>query len=277
MFEVPEAKRVRREDLNVSDDGENESDDGLQDAELRAKLHAQMARSLGLDFDMGLTSDAPIKESRSASRKETHDKDIMDVDADEAAEEDDHEEEFAFRLFSKAPATQKVVLEEDTGPTGTGVFVSGRPLSYYVVTNVPAQQKQEYAIASISGDQVLARSGDRAWGLELPWKVTKLTISRKANPDEKAEGEGEGEETRGKRRPGKKQRISLRKRAKAKEEKKAADAKKMADKEEHIKDKKKRMNRLKKLRKRAKAREQKQTTKGEDGQSDESDGDSGSE
>lgn len=257
----------------MSDDGENESDDGLQDAELRAKLHAQMARSLGLDFDMGLTADAPIKESRSASRKETHDKDIMDVDADEAAEEDDHEEEFAFRLFSKAPATQKVVLEEDTGPTGTGVFVSGRPLSYYVVTNVPAQQKQEYAIASISGDQVLARSGDRAWGLELPWKVTKLTISRKANPDEKAEGE----ETRGKRRPGKKQRISLRKRAKAKEEKKAADAKKMADKEEHIKDKKKRMNRLKKLRKRAKAREQKQTTKGEDGQSDESDGDSGSE
>ncbi|CAG7554566.1 unnamed protein product [Fusarium equiseti] len=275
MFEVPEAKRVRREDLNVSDDGENESDDGLQDSELRAKLHAQMARSLGLDIDMGLTSDAPMKESQSASRKETNDKDTMDVDVDanEAVEEDDHEEEFAFRLFSKAPATQKVVLEEDTGPTGTGVFVSGRPLSYYVVTNVPAQRKQEYAIASISGDEVLARSGDRAWGLELPWKVTKLTISRKANPDEKAEGE----ETRGRRRPGKKQRISLRKRAKAKEEKKAADAKKMAEKEEHIKDKKKRMNRLKKLRKRAKAREQKQTTKGEDGQSDESDGDSDSE
>ncbi|RGP62215.1 hypothetical protein FLONG3_10294 [Fusarium longipes] len=268
MFEVPHAKRVRREDLNASDDGgENDSDGGLQDAELRAKLHAQMAKSLGMDIDIEPASYSPVKDSQSGGIKKMENDETMDVEHDEAEED---QEEFAFRLFSTAPATQKVVLEEDTGPTGTGVFVSGRPLSYYVVTNVSAQRKQEYAIASISGDEVLARSHVRYWGLEVPWKVTKLTITRKANPDEKFERE----QTGCKRKPGKKQRISLRKRAKEREEKMAAEAKKMAEKEEHIKDKKKRMNRLKKLRKRAKAKGQKQPSKGEDGQSDDSDGDS---
>ncbi|KAM0558541.1 hypothetical protein ACHAPJ_004736 [Fusarium lateritium] len=267
MFEVPQAKRVRREDLNGSDNGaENESDDDIQDAELRAKLNAQIARSLGLDDSYAEQySDVVMEDSHPTGSKESGDDDIAGAEP----AEDDHEEEFAFRLFSKAPPTQKVVLEEDTGPTGDGTFVSGRPLSYYVVTNVPAQQRQEYAIAAMSGDQVLAKSHDRFWGLELPWKVTTITVTRKATPGDKTEEDA----TKGKRRPGKKQRISLRKRAKAKEEKEAADAQKMAKKEEHIKDKKKRMNRLKKLRKRAKAREQKQGANG-GGDDEDSDGDS---
>ncbi|KAM0346028.1 hypothetical protein ACHAPU_005789 [Fusarium lateritium] len=264
MFEVPEAKRVRREDLNGSDNGAE--NDGVQDAELRAKLNAQMARSLGMDIYTEPARDATMKESRPEGSRESEASDGDDDMVDVAGE--DQEEEFAFRLFSKAPPTQKIVLEKDTGPTGIGAFVHGRPLSYYVVTNVPARQKQEYAMAAMSGDQIQERSHDRAWGLELPWKVTSTSVTRKANSDDKT-----GEEaTEGRRRPGKKQRISLRKRAKAREEKEAENAKKMADKEEHVKDKKKRMNRLKKLRKKAKAKEQKQTSKGEDG--DDSDGDS---
>ncbi|KAF5657268.1 hypothetical protein FHETE_10531 [Fusarium heterosporum] len=261
MFEVPEAKRVRREDLNGSDDGAE--DDGIQDAELRAKLNAQMARSLGMDIYTEPAHDVATKESRPERNRESKVSDDDGDDDDDMVDVagEDREEEFAFRLFSKAPLTQKIVLEEDTGPTGIGAFVHGRPLSYYVVTNLPARQKQEYAVAAISGDQIRARSHDRAWGLELPWKVTSTSVTRQANADG-----GTGEEaTERRRRPGKKQRISLRKRAKAREEKEAADAKKMADKEEHIKDKKKRMNRLKKLRKKAKAKEQKQTSKGEDG------------
>ncbi|KAF4452001.1 hypothetical protein F53441_5074 [Fusarium austroafricanum] len=272
MFEVPEAKRVRREDLNASDDDtENGSDDGIQDAELRAKLNAQIARSLGLEIFMEQAPEIPVRNSYPTESNEPDDDDDDDVlDADDAKPaENDHEEEFAFRLFSKAPPAQKVVLEEENGPTGDGSFVSGRPLSYYVVTNISTRQKEEYAVAAMSGDQVLARSNDRAWGLELPWKVTKLTVTQKVKSGEKVEDQA----TKEKRRPGKKQRISLRKLAKAKEEKKVAEAKKMAEKEEHIKDKKKRMNRLKKLRKRAKAREQKQASKGEDGD-DDSDADS---
>ncbi|KAM0073856.1 hypothetical protein ACKRZS_014725 [Fusarium odoratissimum] len=265
MFEVPEAKRVRREDLDKSDDGaENWSDDGICDAELRATLNAQIARSLGLEILAESTPEVAMKDCSLTGGKESRDDDIGDSEAIPAAE-DDQEEEFVFRLFSKAPPSQKVVLEEDPGLTGDGTFVSGRPLTYYVVKNISAERKHEYTVAAVSGDQVLARSHGRAWGLEVPWKVTKLAITRKARANEKPKDEV----AQRKRRPGKKQRISLRKRAKEREERKAAEVKKMAEKEEHVKDKKKRMNRLKKLRKRAKAKGQKQALK-------EGDGDNGS-
>jgi hypothetical protein len=238
---------------------------------LRAKLNAQIARSLGLEILAEPTPEVAMKDCSLTKGKESGDDDMGDPEVTLAAE-DDEEEEFVFRLFSKAPPSQKVVLEEDTGPTGDGTFVSGRPLTYYVVKNISAERRHEYAVAAVSGDQVLARSHGRAWGLEVPWKVTKLAITRKARPDEKAQDEL----AQRKRRPGKKQRISLRKRAKEKEERKAAEVKKMAEKEEHIKDKKKRMNRLKKLRKRAKAKEQKQVSKEGDGDGSNSDS-SGSE
>ncbi|KAF9771474.1 hypothetical protein IL306_010890 [Fusarium sp. DS 682] len=273
MFEVPEAKRVRREDLIASDDGEeNGSDDGIYDDELRAKLNAQIAKSLGLESLAESNPQFVAKDSALTGGKESGDDDMGSSGATEAAE-DDQEEEFVFRLFSKAPPSQKVVLEEDTGPTGDGTFVSGRPLTYYMVTNISTERKHEYAVAAVDGDQVLARSHDRAWGLEVPWKVTKLAVTRKA----KLDGKTEDELAKRNRRPGKKQRISLRKRIKEKEEKIAVEAKKMAEKEEHIKDKKKRMNRLKKLRKRAKAREQKQASKEEDGDDGSATDSSGSE
>ncbi|KAF4464432.1 hypothetical protein FALBO_8744 [Fusarium albosuccineum] len=273
MFELPGAKRVRREDLNASDDGAgSESDDGIQDVELRARLNAQIARSLGLDSHAQPPSDLTTGNSHLAGSKGSGDDQVGGLEAAGVAR-DDNEDEFAFRLFSSAPPAQKVVLEEDVEPTGDGGFIHGRPLSYYMVTNASAQQKQEYAIAAMSGDQVLTRSHDRAWGLELPWKVTKITVTRKIRPGEKADDDSD-EAAKRKRRPGKKQRISLRKRAKTKEEKKAAEVQRLADKEEHIKDKKKRLNRLKKLRKRAKAREQKQAIKGEGGAGDDDTGDS---
>ncbi|RSL93885.1 hypothetical protein CDV31_014522 [Fusarium ambrosium] len=263
MFDLPEAKRVRREDLNGSDDG-SESDDGIQDAELRARLNAQIAKSLGLDDSFAQpAADLIMGDSHLAGPKGSGDEEAGGSDSPDGAGED-AEEEFAFRLFSSAPAAQKVVLEEDVEPTGDGEFVRGRPLSYYVVTNLPAKQKQQYAYAAVSGDQVLERSHVKAWGLELPWKVTTITVTRKAKPGEKTGDEA----SKSKRRPGKKQRISLRKKSKAKEDKKAAEVQRLTEKEEHIKDKKKRLNRLKKLRKRAKAREQKQAGKGEGGDSD---------
>ncbi|KAF5973663.1 DUF2011 domain-containing protein [Fusarium coicis] len=211
MFEVPEAKRVRREDLDKSDDGaENWSVDGICDAELRAKLNEQIARSLGLEVLAEPTLDVAMKDCSLTGSKESRDNDIGESEAIPAAK-DDEEEEFVFRLFSKAPPSQKVVLEEDHGPTGDGTFVSGRPLNYYVVQNVSAERKHEYTVAA-----------------EM-------------------------------------------------EERKAAEVKKLAEKEEHVKDKKKRMNRLKKLRKRAKAKGQKQALKEGDADHDSNADSSGSE
>ncbi|KAM5342594.1 hypothetical protein ACJ41O_013560 [Fusarium nematophilum] len=266
MFELPGAKRVRREDLGASDDGaRSESDDGIEDAELRAKLNAQIARTLGLDDSFARPrSDLSTGNSHLAGPRASGDDDeTAGPDSpDGPGGEDENAEEFAFRLFSSAQPAQKIVLEEDVEPQGDGGFIGNRPLSYYVVTNVSAQQKQEYAVAAVSGDHVLARSHGRAWGLELPWKVTTIRVTRKLKPGETAGNEAD-EDGKRKRRPGKKQRISERKRAKVRDEKKQAESQRLLQKEEHIKDKKKRLNRLKKLRKRAKAREQKQASKGD--------------
>ncbi|KAK7413460.1 hypothetical protein QQX98_007685 [Neonectria punicea] len=260
MFELPEAKRVRRADLNAwGDSAGSESDDDGCDVELQARLNAQIARSLGLDESYGQARDLAATPAHLPGRQS--DRVDAKVEANVKEEEDAGNEEFAFRLFSSTQPSQKIVLEEDTGPKGDGGLVRPRPLSYYMVTNLTPDQKHQYAFAAMSGDEVLAGSKDRAWGLEVPWKVTKIAVTRKRKPGEST-CMAEDEMARKKKpKPGKQQRILLRKRAKTDEERKQAEAQKLLQKEEHSKDKKKRMNRLKKLRKRAKNKEMKLAAK----------------
>ncbi|KAF7543914.1 hypothetical protein G7Z17_g10356 [Cylindrodendrum hubeiense] len=271
MFELPEAKRVRRADLNASDDS---ADEGY-DAELQARLNAQIAKSLGLDESYAQPRDLATKPASLTGHE-------SDADEAEPGVEDDEDvgnEEFLFRLFSSTQPSQKIVLDEDVGPQGDGALAFPRPLSYYVATNLTKDQKQQYAYAAVSGDEVLARFKDRAWGLELlPWKVTHIAVTRKRKPGEST---CTADDVAGKRKgkPGKKQRISLRKRAKLREETEKVEAQKLLEKEEHTKDKKKRMNRLKKLRKRAKNKEMKEaaTKDGDAGTEDSGDESAGSE
>lgn len=180
---------------------------------------------------------------------------------DEAGEVED--EGYAFRLFSTAGPAPKVVLE-DYDKVVEGKLLRGRPLSYYFATEVSPQKKREYEVAAVSGEDVLARSKVRHWGLELPWKVTSIKITRKARPGEvasHARSESEQQQA-GRKRPGKKSRIAMRKKARAQAQAEEEAKKKMASKEEQIKEKKKRLNRLKKLRRRA----QKKADKGENGE-----------
>ncbi|KAH7008139.1 hypothetical protein EDB80DRAFT_892603 [Ilyonectria destructans] len=275
MFELPEAKRVCRADLDASDDPAGSDDEGY-DVELQAKLNAQIARSLGLDESYA----QPRHLATTPSHLTRHGLDAHESESEPEADAEDDEDagnaEFAFRMFNSTRSSQKVVLEEDLGPQGDGGFAFPRPLSHYMATNLTADQKQQYAFAAVSGDEVLARSKDRAWGLELPWKVTNIAVTRKRRPGESTcTAEEVTEKKKGK--PGKKQRISLRKRAKTREETERAEAQKLLEKEEHSKDKKKRMNRLKKLRKRAKNKEMKAATKdGEAGAEDSGDESAGS-
>lgn len=264
------AYRVRREDLNLSDDSPSDGEDGGHNDELRAKLNAQIARTLGLDDSYMVTtaSDHPVRKPQLAQPKTAINDGSSDLESDDGAGDDAMqmddagEEEFAFRLFSSAAPAQKIILEEDLGPKGEGGFVHpARPLPYYMVTSLSEQQKQEYAFASVSGDQVLARSHGRHWGLELPWKVTTISVTRKCRPGEVTGSKEAGDEK--KRRPGKKQRISLRKRAEERAEAQKEEAVKLLEKEEHVKDKKKRLNRLKKLRRREQAKEAKAAKRGE--------------
>ncbi|KAL6891065.1 hypothetical protein HDV57DRAFT_484431 [Trichoderma longibrachiatum] len=275
MFDLPDAKRVRREELHASD--ESSWSESEVDAELEARLNAQIAKSLGIDESAYRPPQPPTtlpvlqrpqasgKRGREALSSDSESEPGIPVDddstpIDEGGEAED--EGYAFRLFSTAGPAPKVVLE-DYDKVVEGKLLRGRPLSYYMATEVSPQKKREYEVAAVSGEDVLARSKVRHWGLELPWKVTSIKITRKARPGEIAShARSESEQQAGRKRPGKKSRIAMRKKARAQAQAEEEAKKKMASKEEQIKEKKKRLNRLKKLRRRA----QKKAEKGENGE-----------
>ncbi|PTB41970.1 uncharacterized protein TrAFT101_008927 [Trichoderma asperellum] len=268
MFEVPDAKRVRREDLQASD--ESSWSESEPDAELEARLNAQIARSLGLD-ESAFSAPKPqitlpvVTKPQVVGKKEDE-----ELDSDEESEPktpaegsqvkedgEDEDEVYAFRLFSAAGPAPQVVLE-NTNRVVEGKMIWGRPLSYYLVTDLSPEKKQQYEMAAVSGEDVIERSKGRAWGLELPWRVQTIKVTRKAG---RQKGETvahvEDDQPAKRKRPGKKRRVAMRIKARAKAQAEEAAKQKMAEKEEHIKDKKKRLNRLKKLRRRAKKKTEK--------------------
>jgi hypothetical protein len=206
------------------------------------------------------------------TRPETSKRDTQDLHGGHGS--DDDLGEFEFRLFGAASAPSKVILEDETAVQGEGALAHKRPLSCYLAGKASGSKKQEYLAAAVAGEDIVDRSRWPSWGMELPWKVTHLIISKKPRPrkGEAMVGVIKGEESDGKRkRPGKKRRIAVRIKVGAKKEKDELEAKKSIDKEEHLKEKKKRMNRLKKMRKRAKKKT------GKNNGDDASEGDSGGE
>lgn len=277
-FAVPPDKlcRVRREDLNKGDDSpwSDEDDEGI-DAALHARLNAQIAASLGMDIDEPVEVCEKSQPKPDTSRTQPS-KERQRAPPKEQAHHnsDDDLGEFDFRLFSTAGAPSKVVLEDVTASLGEGGLAHPRPQAYYLIRDIPESKKREYQAAAVSGEDIFVRAKWPSWGMELPWKVTRVAITRKAKPGDvqSAEGVVEGEEAlRKRKRPGKKTRIATRTRLKAMKEKAEVDAKKALDKDELLKEKKKRLNRVKKLRKRAKNKDKKAA--GDDESGGESDGD----
>ncbi|ROW02639.1 hypothetical protein VSDG_01605 [Cytospora chrysosperma] len=263
MFEVPNAKRVRRDELydSSSDADSNSSQNGAEDAELRARFNEQLSNLLGLD----LSPPEPAAE--------------QDADPDSAqrqggAEEHEgkhEEEEFEFRLFStssKTAAPTKVVLSasDDEGEQGEGAFLMpARPVTYYMAGEPTPEQREGYQQAAVTAEDILAGAGKRAWGLERPWRVVKITVSSGKSPggprgvvSATLTAKGQEDEGAKRKRPGKKRRIAMR--IKAKAERAQVDQK--MSKEEHLREKKKRLNREKKLKRRAKERQQRLAARG---------------
>ena len=197
------------------------------------------------------------------------------------AEREDEAVEFDFRLFSTAgrqqkqqqPPPQKVVLApRDEDEKHDGPALSRRPVSYYVRGELSAEERARYQLAAVSGGDVVARARQRAWGLEVPWRVTKVVIRSGGNREPGKggganiiDGDDDGVRMMGRKRPGKKRRILLRTREKAKKEAAVAAEKQRVTKEEHLKAKKKRLNREKKLKRRQKDKEKKLAAKTEGG------------
>lgn len=256
MFELPEAKRVGREELYASDaDSWSDAVEETIDSHLKARLNAQIAKSLGLDAQKtGQQSEQPeLQTSRLPPIRAGSNK----------TADDEHDNgdlgEFEFRLFSSA-APAKVTLEDESARPHEGALAYPRPSSFYAVRKIPDKLRSEYRYAAVSGEEVILGSHRPSWGLEHAWKVTRTTVTRKAGAGEKdgVSTHVDGDDGGGRRkRPGKRRRITDRQKARAKREGEVAEKMKAVVKEEQLREKKKRLNRLKKLRKRAKSKEMK--------------------
>ncbi|KAI0885127.1 uncharacterized protein GGS22DRAFT_200186 [Annulohypoxylon maeteangense] len=274
MLEVPDAKRVRREDLYESNSEDESMQDDQLDSTLRGKLNAQLSGLLGLNLEADGDDIAQIPPG---SRIKNAADDLVGDDEDA---QKSGEEAFTFRLFRNEEPSHKVVLESQdigTEKAGEGAFVvQKRPISYYLASEPPPELANEFRVASVSADYLLQDAKKRRWGLEKPWKVTTITITtnkKTAAPSGSTSSNGATGIGKQKKRPGKKRRIILRVRQKAKKELEENAKKQLVDKEQHLKEKKQRLNKQKKLKRRAKARELKQSMKG-DGASEQNSRDS---
>ncbi|KAK6079434.1 nucleolar protein [Seiridium cupressi] len=252
MFELPNSKRVRREELydEVASDHEASLDEAAEN-DLRGKLSAQLSGLL--DFDIA-PNVAAVQQAQPTEPEEA-----------EAvpAGEPEGELSFEFRLFRDEAPTHKVVIEQnddDPEARGEGAFVvPKRPISYYIAGEPDSAIVEKFRFAAVTPDYIFADAKQRRWGLEKPWHVTHITIT--GGPSGKGSLKSSTEDTQmaddKRKRPGKKRRIILRTREKAKKEKAEAAKKQLETKEEHLKAKKRRLNREKKLKRRAKEKEKK--------------------
>lgn len=253
---LPPYPRVRREDLAESQDSPWTIGGGEGvgvDADLQARLDAQIAETLGINVHDRQQQRQQQQPTQGPLRPSAHDDEAGWDDASDAGE-------FEFRLFKSTTAPTKVVLESnDAAAQGQGALVQRRPASFYLADNITDTLKQEYDFAAVTGEDVVLRSQRPSWGMEFPWRVTAVTMTRsRAEPGQLGVvmvGSQDEEKMRGRKRPGKKKRIAVRKRLRAKMDKNEAVAKKAQEKEEHLQEKRKRLNRLKKLRRRAKDKE----------------------
>ncbi|KAL2132321.1 hypothetical protein VTI74DRAFT_3957 [Chaetomium olivicolor] len=266
MFELPDAKRVRREELyDSASDRSSPERETEEDAAVREELNARLSNLLSLDLG---AATAPPSPTGPEAANEPH-----PAESDEAGggQNGDGEEVFEFRLFSTSDSQKVVLAPEEEEAKFDGPAISQRPISHYIRGELTPAEREQFRYAAVTGQDILAWAKQRAWGLEVPWRVTKITVVAKTGKGAAAGQKQPGEDAAGtkkKTRPGKKRRIVLRKREKAKKQAEVAAEKQKMSKEEHLREKKKRLNREKKLKRRAKEREKKLAAKGAAGGGD---------
>ncbi|CAG8032811.1 unnamed protein product [Penicillium salamii] len=289
MFEEPQAKRVRRDEMRSP--ASSRSPSPAPDNSAAQDAYARLGKLLNLDH----LNDAPESNEQ-------------DNDPSQPADEDD-EQEFEFRLFS-APAKSTETTKEsqtdaskdknptDTGskPTGTtqklrirlhsptpgtgdpskaGFVKAHRNWDYYFSTPILssvnsgeispeevaqlAEKQQQFENMAVSGDHVLGCAQSQPWpGCHLPWRVIHLKRHQTKTPRPAGslpiyvvEGAPVTKSPLTRKKPGKKRRVQLRKRVVAAQVAKENDAEKRT-----------RKNRERKLKRRQKAREQKAAAAG---------------
>ncbi len=147
-----------------------------------------------------------------------------------------------------------------------------RDRRFYIAEPAAGERKQRFAVAALSGEEVLDLARRRAWGLEVPWRVKAIRVTSvpKSKADASSDphlalktgsslqsGQGEvmisvdpGE--KGKRKPGKKRRIILRERQRKVVQREEAKKMERESREEAEREKRTRRNREKKVKRKMK-------------------------
>uniref|UniRef100_L7J0F4 Uncharacterized protein n=1 Tax=Pyricularia oryzae (strain P131) TaxID=1143193 RepID=L7J0F4_PYRO1 len=230
MFEIPEAKRVRRDELfdNTGSESEDDVRDEAAAAVARAKLQEQLSSLITFDAPAAPEQEGPADEAGPAAAEEV----------------------FEFKLFATskggAATASRVVLAAQEDPAAAdeagdagGFVVARRPQSYYVAGPPTAEQQAQFEAVAVTGEQILAAAGQRCWGWEVPWRCEEGTWW---GCEQKEETPGEEKEDSNS----------------DKNEKEKENDREKQTKEEHLKAKKKRLNRERQLKRRQKEREKKQ-------------------
>ncbi|KAI9046229.1 DUF2011 domain-containing protein [Aspergillus affinis] len=290
MFDLPNAKRVRREDI-LSRASSTSRSPSPQPESANPDAQQRLAELLNLDT---FIADQP-----EPTGQDTHpnQEGVLSKGEGEAGEEE--EQEFEFRLFSapaapktqaqaettngaadgnddKAPGAQKlrIRLRSPTPETGEGRFVNPfRGWGYYFSTPTLSglkvdedpqldARKKQFADVAVSGDDMLAWARVSWPGCHLPWRVIRLNRQHTKLPKESNDAniiaynaESDTKTPKSHKKPGKKRRLQLRKRVKAAEQAKESEA-----------EKRNRKNRERKIKRRQKAREIKAATAAATGQ-----------
>ncbi|QSZ35491.1 hypothetical protein DSL72_008361 [Monilinia vaccinii-corymbosi] len=242
MFDLPDAKRVRRSDLYNRSSSASPEPSSPIDPDACAWLHEQLASLYGAISPQPYATESVLKPE-------------LSNDAPYLPQPDnnqDQEEEFDFRLFSNDEGG-KIVLKEEVADRGVFI-VKERNKSYYFTGPIEGEKKEEYAIAAISGEDVSQGREKRYWAWEVPWRVRILKVGIGGQKMVGRNGLEFSNRSNGekKRKPGKKTRIILRERRRKNEAQAEAIAKERERKEEAEREKRARKNREKKVKRKAK-------------------------
>ncbi|MCJ1420949.1 hypothetical protein MMC32_007309 [Xylographa parallela] len=245
MFGVPNAKRVRREDLYSASASPRLSS---PDQDVKALLEQQY-------------ESLHHPPSREASSMPAVEIEPPHRDTPDRASPEEEEEAYEFRLFARPvieffsvegepTKASRIILRSPSPVIGEPGFVQPRrPDSYYFTNKATVEEESRYESAALSGEAVRAEQSRRRPGCELAWRVmtiklpsigsSKLSIVRS---DVQA----------AKKRAGKKRRIVLRKRLVLEQAKKAALSMSKVEREAAEREKRTRRNREKKVKKKVK-------------------------
>ncbi|KAK4951128.1 hypothetical protein LTR66_013881, partial [Elasticomyces elasticus] len=181
--------------------------------------------------------------------------------------------ELEFHLFAPsrtaaaaATAPQKIRLSTPDTATRAPAFINPyRDLNYYFTNPPSSAQKTRYLLTALSGSAVLARSASLWPGFTHPWKLTHLTSCGHSLTSSSAIPTLPPENKAKRTRPGKKYRLRLRMRSAAERAEREGVARRVAEKEAAEREKRTRRNREKKVKRKARGKAVKGAVGGDGG------------